>query len=69
MGSFPTEKHTEMQEILENRIIWPKMRSEQNTMVILSLLQSKRQKGKLCEKSRQESYTKHVGLKSKELST
>lgn len=67
MGSFPTEKHTEMQEILENRIIWPKMHSEQNTMVILSLLQSKRQKGKLCEKSTQD--TKHVGLKSKELST
>lgn len=51
MSSFPTEKHTEMQEILENKITSPKIHSEQNTMVILSLLQSKRQKGKLREKA------------------
>lgn len=59
MGSFPTEKHPEMQEILENGITSPKVLSEQNTMVIHSLaITVKETKGRT-EKSRQESYTKY----------
>lgn len=46
MSSLPIEKYTEMQEILENRTTSPKIHSEWNTVVILSLLQSNIQKGK-----------------------